>query len=92
MVKSVVSIPVIAVGGFRSLDAVEEVLAAGKADYVAMSRPFVREPALIRRWRSGDTRRARCISCTQCYVAAMGGEGIHCVEDRKLQARLNNAA
>ncbi|MCF8033322.1 MAG: NADH:flavin oxidoreductase [Desulfarculaceae bacterium] len=58
---------VILVGGLRSLGVIQEVLAQGEADLVAMSRPFIREPELARRWESGDTREASCRSCNQCF-------------------------
>ena len=48
-----------------------------------MSRPFIREPALIRRWQSGDRRPAFCLSDNLCFGPAMAGEGIYCVVERK---------
>jgi 2,4-dienoyl-CoA reductase-like NADH-dependent reductase (Old Yellow Enzyme family) len=55
----------------------------GFADYISMSRPFIREPRLIARWQSGDLRKATCISCNGCLGAASSGRGIYCVQDRK---------
>ena len=57
-IKDSVKIPIITVGGIRSISTIEKILADGKADYVAMSRPFIREPHLINRWKSGDTRKS----------------------------------
>lgn len=87
VVKETVNVPVITVGGIRSLGVIKAVLARKSADYVGLSRPFIREPHLINRWKGGDTRRAACISCGLCYHAAMEGKGIHCVEERRLQRR-----
>ena len=61
--KHAVKVPVITVGGVRSLKTISDLLDGGKADYVAMSRPFIREPYLIERWLSGDTAKASCVSC-----------------------------
>ena len=36
-------------------------------EYHSMSRPFVREPALLNRRKSGDTRPSACVSCNSCY-------------------------
>ncbi len=48
-----------------------------------MSRPFIREPDLIKRWESGDLRKAECLSDNQCFGPAMAGEGIYCVTEKK---------
>lgn len=85
VVKSTVTVPVITVGGIRSPKIIDTVLNARKADYVAMSRPFVREPGLINRWKSGDTTKAACISCNGCFETGMTGDGISCKVERKLQ-------
>ena len=62
-----VDIPVVLVGGLRSLDFIDRVLNGTKIDYVSLSRPFIREPDLIRRWQQGDTEPSRCVSCNSCY-------------------------
>jgi 2,4-dienoyl-CoA reductase-like NADH-dependent reductase (Old Yellow Enzyme family) len=72
-------VPLMLVGGLRSYDKVEAVLASGEADYIAMSRPLIREPDLPARWAAGDRRRAACVSCSGCFVPAAKGEGIRCV-------------
>jgi 2,4-dienoyl-CoA reductase-like NADH-dependent reductase (Old Yellow Enzyme family) len=41
-------------------------LADGTADMVSMSRPFIREPELVKRWKDGDLKKARCVSCGKC--------------------------
>ena len=74
------SIPLMLVGGMRSPEVMEEILAAGTADYFSMSRPLIREPSLPRRWESGDRTRAACISCLGCFGPARKGEGISCVQ------------
>ena len=73
-------VPIMLVGGVRSLEKMESVLAAGTADYFSMSRPLIREPDLPNRWASGDLRRAACVSCSGCFGPARKGEGIRCVQ------------
>jgi 2,4-dienoyl-CoA reductase-like NADH-dependent reductase (Old Yellow Enzyme family) len=85
--KGRLGIPVILVGGVRSFGLAERLVKEGYADYISMSRPFVREPDLVRRWQSGDLRRATCVSDNQCFGAAMSGEGIFCVVERTQRAR-----
>jgi 2,4-dienoyl-CoA reductase-like NADH-dependent reductase (Old Yellow Enzyme family) len=85
--KKVLDIPVILVGGIRSLDKARELVAGGVADYVSMCRPLIREPGLINRWRSGDTRPALCNSDNLCFRPAFKGEGIYCVTEQREQTK-----
>ena len=87
MVKQSASVPVITVGGIRSLQTVDDILNQGYADYVSFSRPFIREPGLISRWRSGDTSRATCISCGKCFETGIKGLGISCKVDREARKK-----
>jgi 2,4-dienoyl-CoA reductase-like NADH-dependent reductase (Old Yellow Enzyme family) len=73
-------VPLMLVGGLRSLEVMERVLDSGAADYFSMSRPLIREPDLPARWQRGDRRRADCISCLGCFGPARKGEGIRCVQ------------
>jgi 2,4-dienoyl-CoA reductase-like NADH-dependent reductase (Old Yellow Enzyme family) len=65
-IKRMVHVPVIAVGGLRSYEVCEDIVQKGDADFVAMSRPFIREPGLVADWARGDRHRATCTSCNQC--------------------------
>ncbi|MEW6110685.1 MAG: NADH:flavin oxidoreductase [Thermodesulfobacteriota bacterium] len=87
LIKGAVKVPVIAVGGIRSPKKINALLADGKADYVALSRPFIREPHLINRWKSGDTSKATCISCNGCFETGLQGLGISCRVERELKAK-----
>jgi 2,4-dienoyl-CoA reductase-like NADH-dependent reductase (Old Yellow Enzyme family) len=70
---------VIMQGGLRSFELMEEVVRNGEADLVSMCRPYIREPMLIKRWMSGDRRKATCISCNECLKAAyMQGKPLVC--------------
>jgi 2,4-dienoyl-CoA reductase-like NADH-dependent reductase (Old Yellow Enzyme family) len=81
--KKKVKVPLILVGGIRSLGVAERLLDTDTADYISMSRPLIREPGLIKRWREGDDRRAVCLSDNQCFAPARAGEGIYCVTKKK---------
>jgi 2,4-dienoyl-CoA reductase-like NADH-dependent reductase (Old Yellow Enzyme family) len=86
--KKKLAIPLILVGGTRSFEVAERLVVNGTADYISMSRPFVREPDLINRWKDGDRRKAECRSDNQCFGPGMKGEGIYCVtEKRKKEKR-----
>ena len=70
--KQAVSVPVMVVGGIRSFNVAQKILNAGGADIISMSRPFIREPKLVKRWLAGDRRPAKCISCNQCFKLLAG--------------------
>lgn len=79
--------PVITVGGVRSFETVQDILGSGDADYVSMSRPFIREPWLIARWQGGDLSKASCISCGGCFETGFQGLGISCKVNRETQSQ-----
>lgn len=81
--KQRTGIPVILVGGIRSFQVAQRLVEEKTADYISMSRPFIREPWLIKRWKAGDLRRAFCVSDNQCFGPAQAGQGIHCVVARR---------
>jgi 2,4-dienoyl-CoA reductase-like NADH-dependent reductase (Old Yellow Enzyme family) len=74
------SVPLMLVGGVRSPEVIEKILARGIADYFSMSRPLIREPGLPDRWKNGNLQRAACISCLGCFGPARKGAGIRCVQ------------
>jgi 2,4-dienoyl-CoA reductase-like NADH-dependent reductase (Old Yellow Enzyme family) len=86
--KGSVRIPVATVGGIRSPAVVEKILNNGYADYVSLSRPFIREPHLIKRWESGDLARATCISCNGCYETGLQGLEISCKFENRIRENL----
>ena len=80
--KREIDVPLILVGGVRSLEVAEELVQHEVADYVSMSRPFIREPALINRWQSGDRHKSSCKSDSLCFKPALKGKGICCVTEK----------
>ena len=78
-----VDVPLILVGGNRSPRVAERIINGGIADYISMCRPFIREPDLINRWKSGDLARATCASDNMCFVPARKGKGIYCLTEEK---------
>lgn len=88
--KKEIAIPVILVGGVRSLNVAENLVATGAADFLSMSRPFIREPGLINRWKSGDLRSALCKSDNLCFGPALEGKGVYCVVEEQEQKKANS--
>jgi 2,4-dienoyl-CoA reductase-like NADH-dependent reductase (Old Yellow Enzyme family) len=81
--KNEIAVPLILVGGIRSFEVAERTIEDGLADYISMSRPFIREPDLINRWKAGDHRRSLCKSDNLCFGPALQGEGIYCVTEER---------
>ncbi|MCX8160843.1 MAG: NADH:flavin oxidoreductase [Candidatus Saccharicenans sp.] len=74
-IKKAVCIPVIGLGGIRTLRVAESLVASGQVDLVSMSRPFINNPGLVREFRSGRLDKSPCLSCNKCF----NPRGIRCV-------------
>ena len=82
--KSEIGLPLMLCGGIRTLETAERLVAQGATDYISLSRPLIREPGLVARWRAGDTAPARCISDNGCFDPPEGSVGLVCaVEERE---------
>lgn len=77
-IRRAVRIPVITVGGIRSPRTIDKIISQG-IPLLALCRPLIREPGLIKRWHDGDARPSRCTSCNGCFKPAWKGEGIRCM-------------
>jgi 2,4-dienoyl-CoA reductase (NADPH2) len=64
-VRQAVDVPVIAVGRLHDPELAEQVLADGRADFIAMGRPLLADRDLPNKLRDGGRVR-RCISCENC--------------------------
>jgi 2,4-dienoyl-CoA reductase-like NADH-dependent reductase (Old Yellow Enzyme family) len=72
------SVPLMVVGGMRSKSHMEQVLEQGQADLISMSRPFIREPDLVKRFKEGQADVAACLSCNKCAAALVSDMPIKC--------------
>lgn len=67
-------IPVILVGGHRSVERMEDILNNNSIDFLSISRPLISEPDLPNRWRTGiGPQTPRCVSCNGCYLTINKG-------------------
>ncbi len=62
-----IDIPVIAVGGIRSLQDIRTIILDKGIDCVSLSRPFIIEPDIVKRFEQGQER-SRCIDCGYCLI------------------------
>ncbi|MBA3009885.1 MAG: NADH:flavin oxidoreductase [Proteobacteria bacterium] len=81
--KKKIRIPLILVGGFLSYPLAEAVIRSGDADYIALARPLIREPGLVKRWAANDHEKASCISCNRCFLTLSTEEALHCAQEKK---------
>jgi 2,4-dienoyl-CoA reductase-like NADH-dependent reductase (Old Yellow Enzyme family) len=81
--KKQINIPLILVGGIRSFSVANRIIDEGIADYISMSRPFIREPNLINRWKNGDLRKSTCLSDNKCFSPGIEGKGVYCVIEER---------
>ncbi len=71
-------IPIISVGGIRSLDVAQRIVAQSRVAMVSLARPLVRQPSLPRLWQQGRSRTAQCASCNECFVHLGLDEVLRC--------------
>lgn len=77
-IKKGIDIPLILVGGINTIDLVEEILNKGDADFIAFSRPLIREPDLPNRWMKGmGSAIVECDYCNNCLFT-LAKAGLHC--------------
>ena len=70
--------PLFLVGGLRKVAHMEEVLKNGFADFISMSRPFIREPNIVNKIAEGKTDSVACVSCNKCFAAAANFMPVYC--------------
>ncbi len=71
-VRGVVDVPVIAVGRLHTAALIEDVIASGDADLVAVGRPLIADPRFFARLRAGEPPRP-CLRCNRCINALAYG-------------------
>lgn len=85
-VRRAVTLPLVLLGGVKSLHDIETALAAG-FELVAMGRPLLHDPALIAKYQAGVQRTSGCIPCNQCVAEMERPGGVRCVRVPQAPAR-----
>ncbi|HSA97126.1 MAG TPA: NADH:flavin oxidoreductase [Acidobacteriota bacterium] len=75
-IKAAVNVPVLGLGGIRTLAVAERIVEEGRADLVSLSRPLIRDPFLVKRFREGLAAGSECVSCNGCF----NPRGIRCAD------------
>ena len=69
VIKRAVDKPVAVIGSVSYLEFGGQLIAEGKCDVVAMCRPFIADPALVRKMTKGLAKDVRpCIRCNECTM------------------------
>jgi 2,4-dienoyl-CoA reductase-like NADH-dependent reductase (Old Yellow Enzyme family) len=71
-------VPFILVGGLRRLSRMEELVEEGYADFIALCRPLIREPLLVKKFEEGTAEESSCISCNRCFAAVVHKKPLRC--------------
>jgi len=83
--KSGTAIPVVTIGGNQDLDESEEIIAAGKADFISMGRGWIADPDLgTKAYEGRGEDVVPCIKCMRCHDSA-------CIENRTYVCSVNPA-
>jgi 2,4-dienoyl-CoA reductase-like NADH-dependent reductase (Old Yellow Enzyme family)/thioredoxin reductase len=84
--KKVVHIPVIVANRLNDPSLAEEVLKAGKADFIAVGRNFLTDPYWPVKAKSGDEKRIRsCVACNGCIWSLQRANGdVTCFQNAAL--------
>jgi 2,4-dienoyl-CoA reductase-like NADH-dependent reductase (Old Yellow Enzyme family) len=67
-VRAAVDTTIVLVGGMRTTQTMAGLVRDGEVDFVALARPFIREPDLVRQIANGRTGRVDCTSCNICLL------------------------
>ena len=72
------NVPLCLVGGMRNREMMESVINDGHADFISMSRPFIREPYIVKKMEEGKVNSVSCKSRNKCLAAAATDIPVKC--------------
>lgn len=65
-------------GGVRQFSRMESLVKSKLVDIISLSRPFIRDPGLIRRFQMGTVDSSTCVNCGSCMFHVDPEEGVQC--------------
>lgn len=84
-IRAATGLPVITVGRISSVEDADAIVKEGKADFVAMARPLIADPLLLRKALEGRPREIRrCLYCLNCNTASerkLSSPGLCCTRN-----------
>lgn len=64
------------VGGNREFDKMEKLVKSGLVDFVSMSRPFLKDPFIVKEMYEGKVSKSDCLNCGACLINS--DYGVYC--------------
>ncbi len=90
-IKRVVDVPVMVVGRIHTPELAEQILREGRADMIAMARPFLADPHWPDKVRNGRRAAMRqCISCENCIDSMIDYQNLNCAVNAQSGRELDN--
>jgi 2,4-dienoyl-CoA reductase-like NADH-dependent reductase (Old Yellow Enzyme family) len=71
-------VPLMVVGGFRKVAEMKKALEEKYADCISMSRPFIKEPFVVKKIKEGKADSVACVSCNRCLAALPNNIPVQC--------------
>jgi 2,4-dienoyl-CoA reductase-like NADH-dependent reductase (Old Yellow Enzyme family) len=85
-VRRAVKLPLVLIGGVRTLQGMEDAIGKEGFELLSMARPLILEPDLLRKMERGESIASLCEPCNKC-IAVMDKGGVYCpVADTLLSA------
>lgn len=80
-IRKIVSVPVIVAGRINTPRLIEEIIAGGKADMVAIGRALISDPEFVSKMKQGRDGEIRpCVACNQgCIDQVIMGGSVRCL-------------
>ena len=82
-IKAQTSLPLIAVGGIRTKNAMLDCLTKHGLDGVSLCRPLIADPAWPAKMRDGRSEHSDCTNCNLCTIYCDSSQPLRCYRKRK---------
>jgi 2,4-dienoyl-CoA reductase-like NADH-dependent reductase (Old Yellow Enzyme family) len=76
--RAIGDVPFTLVGGLRHLTFMEKMVEKGPADLIGLSRPLIREPNLVKKFKEGKSEVSTCVSCNKCFADCALEQAVRC--------------
>jgi len=77
-IRKAVSMPLALVGGVKSIESANRVMAEG-FEAIALARVLIHDPEFVNKLASGEISKSGCTSCNQCVMGIYDPNGVRCV-------------
>ncbi len=76
--KKFIKIPIILVGGIRSIDSIQDIIQSKDANAVSLCRPLICEPNLIKKFKNNLSIKSKCSNCNCCAIMCDSNNQLKC--------------